>query len=283
MADTGGRSLTRPTTARSALQTALQAPDSYGLVLGLLLLNFILTPSAPGVHGLAVRVMVQAATLLFALHTSRVHRRTMVAASAIAGLSVVLALLAVMTGEGARTQGALQGTLALLLLLTVPAVLRRILTAPEIGLEIIFGALDVYLIFGLLFSALYAAIGELLSVPFFTNPHHVAPESYQFFSFVTLLTVGYGNLVPASELGQSLAVLEALVGQVYLVTLVARLVSGMQPGSSRRAHERLLAEREARERAARDHPDGDTGPSSEQLAPTTTRPSTGTEAPETSA
>ena len=50
-----------------------------------------------------------------------------------------------------------------------------------------------------------------------------------FFSFVTLTTTGYGNLVPAGNPGQSMAVLEALIGQLFLVTAVAKLVTAWKP------------------------------------------------------
>ena len=57
-----------------------------------------------------------------------------------------------------------------------------------------------------------------------------ASSDYLFFSYTTLTTTGYGNLVPAGTVGQSLAVLEMLVGQIFLVTLVAGLVSLWRPG-----------------------------------------------------
>ena len=50
-----------------------------------------------------------------------------------------------------------------------------------------------------------------------------------FFSFITLTTTGYGNLVPAGNPGQSMAVLEALIGQLFLVTAVAKLVTAWKP------------------------------------------------------
>jgi hypothetical protein len=120
------------------------------------------------------------------------------------------------------------------------------LTADIVNGETIFGALDVYIIFGMLFSAIYASIGAFSPSPFFGTDASINSGSYQFFSFVTFTTVGYGNLVPATQLGQSLAVIEALLGQVYLVTLVARLVGGFQRGAGHRAAERLAAERAAR-------------------------------------
>ena len=57
-----------------------------------------------------------------------------------------------------------------------------------------------------------------------------------FFSFVTLTTTGYGNLVPAGNPGQSFAVLEALIGQLFLVTMVAKLVNAWKPRGWNASH-----------------------------------------------
>lgn len=245
----------RPLNARTALRLALQAPNSYGFVLVLLLVSFILAPLAQGLDALWARVLVQGAVVLFAIHTSRVHRRTLRVAALIVAVSLALSLEAVVTGGTNLTEGHVEALLALLIAISVPAMLRRILTAKEVGADIVLGALDVYILFGMFFAALYASVGGLSSTPFFTTHQQVNAGGYQFFSFITLTTVGYGNLVPATSLGQSLAVLEAVAGQVYLVTLVARLVSAWQPGIRRSALERYLAEREEKEKAARDDSD----------------------------
>ena len=57
---------------------------------------------------------------------------------------------------------------------------------------------------------------------------------YLYFSFVTITTVGYGDFTAASGLGRALASLEALLGQVYLVTVVATIVVGHEPGCASR-------------------------------------------------
>jgi hypothetical protein len=230
---------------RTLLLVVLKAPDSYGLVLALLIVSFILAPLGAGSDWLWVRVLVQGVTMLFALHTARAQRRTMRLAAGLFGISMVLALTVVVSQGTRDAQGTIEALIALLLAVTGPAILRRILTSGTVDGEVIIGALDVYIIFGMFFSSLYASIGSFSASGFFTTETNVNAGSYQFFSFVTLTTVGYGNLVPAGQLGQSLAVLEALFGQIYLVTLVARLVSNLQPGNRRRAIERLEEERRA--------------------------------------
>src|SRR5947208_7506201 len=95
---------------RIGLWVILRAPDSYGLVLFLLIVSFILAPVGQGANWLWVRVLVQGATMLFALHTSRVPRRAMRLASAFVAVSLVLALGAAVLGAKER-QGAVEALL----------------------------------------------------------------------------------------------------------------------------------------------------------------------------
>jgi hypothetical protein len=113
----------------------------------------------------------------------------------------------------------------LLLIVTPLAIARRISTHRVVTTETLLGALCVYLLLGFSFAFVYSAIGSLGSAPFFTGQSHATPNDYLFFSYTTLTTVGYGNLVPAGTTGQTFAMLEALTGQIYLIIVVARLVS----------------------------------------------------------
>jgi hypothetical protein len=231
-----------PLSVRTLLLVAMRAPDSYGFLLLLLLASFILAPLVAQPQWLWIRVVLQGVILLFALRTSRVHRRTMGLAGVLCTLAVVLALARVYSGRRSVPPGVLEAVLALLLALPIPAILRRVLTTTPDDGETVVGALDVYILFGMFFAALYAAIAAFSPTPFFGPQAPVTSGSYEFFSFVTLTTVGYGNLVPATQLGQSLAVVEAVLGQIYLVTLVARLVSAFQQGTRRRDLGRLAAD-----------------------------------------
>ncbi len=102
-------------------------------------------------------------------------------------------------------------------------ILNRILRHPSVSLETIAGAIDVYVILFLIFSSLYRAIASASGGPFFVLVHHASVNQYLYFSFATQTTVGYGDLTVATNLGRSLVVMEALLGQIFLVTLVARL------------------------------------------------------------
>ena len=113
----------------------------------------------------------------------------------------------------------------LLVTATLPVTISRVLRHRRVSHETVLGALCAYVLIGLLFAFLYLAVNELRSEPFFAQPGEHEQGEYLYFSFVALTTLGFGDLSPSVGLPQALTVLEALLGQVFLVTLVARLVT----------------------------------------------------------
>jgi hypothetical protein len=109
------------------------------------------------------------------------------------------------------------------------AVVRDIATRPRVDQEAVLGAIAAYLIVGMCFAFTYRAIGVLQPTPFFGAEGPGDMSQTLFFSFVTLTTTGYGNLVPATNPGQSLAVMEAVLGQLFLVTAVAKIITAWKP------------------------------------------------------
>jgi hypothetical protein len=114
---------------------------------------------------------------------------------------------------------------ALLLLFAAVMVVRRILARPTVTVQSIYGALSAYLIIGLMFASVYAALDHLGTSDFFADNQPANTQTYQYFSFTTLTTLGYGDFTAAESGSRSIAVLEAMTGQVFLATLVARLVT----------------------------------------------------------
>ena len=86
------------------------------------------------------------------------------------------------------------------------------------------GVLCFYLLVGLFFAYLYTAIQNLGGAPFFANGDAATSSRTVYFSFTTITTVGYGDFTARTNLGHTLAVTEALLGQIYLVTVVAAIV-----------------------------------------------------------
>lgn len=120
---------------------------------------------------------------------------------------------------------------AILLILGTHACFRFVFESGRIDEERIFASLSLYLLFGVFFSLIFAVIEESMPGSFHYQdtllPNTVARPLLQlfYFSFVTLATLGYGDVVPISGPAKGMAILEAVIGQMYLVVVVSRLVS----------------------------------------------------------
>ena len=104
------------------------------------------------------------------------------------------------------------GAAAIMLATAAVTILRRVIVgASRVDFRTILGALSVFTLIGLLFAFLYFAFGRWTGGEFFSGVAQARASDYLFFSYTTLTTTGYGNLVPAGSVGQSFAVLEMLV------------------------------------------------------------------------
>jgi len=199
----------------------------YGVLLLVLITTYVLSAFSFSRLAGDLQVAAFAAVLLLALRTSRVRRRTAMLAGAVALIGSAAAAAADLT----RTDlgyGAAEIWKALILLLTAVLIVRRVLDRPTVTVQSIYGALSAYLIIGLMFAAFYAAIWHLSGGPFFASRQPASTQTFQYFSFTTLTTLGYGDFTAISNSGRAIAVIEALAGQVFLATLVARLVAAFR-------------------------------------------------------
>ena len=116
--------------------------------------------------------------------------------------------------------------LNILLVATTPVVIARALWRRQvIDVRTVLGAVCIYVLLGMMFAFVYAAINGIGETPFFVQTAHATTPDFLYFSFITQTTVGYGDFTAAGDLGRALAVVEALTGQLYLVTIIAVLVS----------------------------------------------------------
>jgi hypothetical protein len=214
------------------MRRAERANDAFGLVLLLVLVTYTLASLIEN-HGWTSVVLTVAtgATSVVALVSAHARARFVRATMLLAGLTVVLAA----AGAAADDRTWLNLATAIqvsLLAVAMAAVLRRVLTAPEVGSRTILGALSVYTVLGILFTFVYGVIDRMQGGPFFEGHPHPAGSDFLFFSYTTLTTTGYGNLVPGGQPGRLVAGIEMMAGQIFLVTLVAGLVSLWRPGDA---------------------------------------------------
>ena len=204
--------------------------DRYGLLLVTLFLSLGVQGIAPpgalqqlvvtGLAGAGAALAVRAAGL-----DARLVRLAAALALIVLGLSVLRATV------GGVGEGAALAMNAGLVALGPPAVaagiVRDLRATGQVRLAAVLGVLSLYLLLGMLFAFVYGAIDRLGGDPFFAGAQATTASNSLYFSFATLTTVGFGDYVARSDLGHTLAVLEALIGQIYLVTVVSLIVSNL--------------------------------------------------------
>jgi Ion channel len=217
-APSGGRAWRR-------LARSVVSADSYGLVLLLVLVTYVVSVSADKQVAAPVVLTVQLVTVWLTLRTSRARPATRLIADIGLSVAAVGTLLSFFNHEPGAELGGIFALCCLLYLIAPFSILRHLILRRDIDFETLLGAIAAYLLIGMFFAFAYQAIGQLGSVPFFGSDGPGSLSQDLFFSFVTMTTVGYGNLVPAANPGQTLAVFEAVTGQLFLVVAVGKIIS----------------------------------------------------------
>jgi hypothetical protein len=141
------------------------------------------------------------------------------------GLGLLVVYNATIAFRGPNSLSVLFGSLTLFYTLYVPVIIvRHALSSPRVDHNVIMGALCAYILLGVAWGAGYAMLETHSPGSFQAPGAQPVRQSLVYFSFVTLTTLGYGDITPVAGIARFLSVLEALFGQVYLVVLVAKLV-----------------------------------------------------------
>ena len=184
---------------------------------------------APGDLQQVVVTALAGAILLLAFRAAEFPRWAVGAAAALA--AVILVLSIVRATAGGIGDGAARAMNATLLVFGPPAVavgvLRELRASGQVRLDAVLGVLSLYMLLGLLFGFVYGALDRFGDEPFFAGGEAATVAHCLYFSFTTLTTVGYGDFVSQTDVGHTLAVFEALIGQIYLVTVVSLIVGNL--------------------------------------------------------
>jgi hypothetical protein len=202
--------------------------DSFGSVMVFIFATYVLSVTVTASWGKALVLVVQIATVWLALRVSHARRVIRLAASIALAIALVVAVLSLVGVGDSNLSGAVFLASGILYLIAPVSIVRSLVAQPQVDQETVLGALDAYLFVGMAFAYLYATLGAI-DPPFFQGGGSDTVPNTLFFSFTTLTTTGYGNLVPAANPGQSLAVLEMLIGQLFLVTAVAKVINAWRP------------------------------------------------------
>jgi hypothetical protein len=261
-------SMANRTGLRAAVARRPEGGRRFGLLLALLVSTYLVSAFVSGPLIKTLQLALFLTVELIAVRASRVPRRIARMVNVVVVAGSVAALVPLRISSAGPETGTAFAWIALLLLFAAFLIVSEVLTARDITLQSIFGAISAYLIIGFTFAAVYGAMSAFGGVPFFANGQPATAATFQYFSFSTLTTVGYGDFTPTVAGGRAVAVMEAILGQVFLAVLVGWLVSvyraprfsqddaGTEPGTAPTARQNratmgAIVRRSSRHRPAR--------------------------------
>jgi hypothetical protein len=204
--------------------------ERFGLLLGAILTAFAIQGiSSPEKWEQVLVTALLGITLLLALWTAEARRRFIRAAVLIVALLILLSI--VEAANGNLDARATRMANALLVGLAPPAIIlgvvRSLRAKQAVTIEAVFGVLCVYILLGMFFAFVYGSVNNRGAGAFFAGGEQATVAKCLYYSFTTLTTVGYGDLTARTNLGHTLSVSEALIGQIYLVTVVSLIVANL--------------------------------------------------------
>jgi hypothetical protein len=200
---------------------------SYELVLLFVVATYVISVSVSESHAAPIVLTVQLATVWLALRTSNARRPVRRLADIVLCLAAVVAIAGFFLHKEGTELGAIFAVSCALYLIAPFAIVRNLVLRNNVDRESLIGAVTAYLLIGMFFAFAYRAAGELGSVPFFGSAGSGTLSKDLFFSFQTITTLGYGNITPAANPGQTLAIAEAVTGQLFLIVAVGKVISSM--------------------------------------------------------
>ena len=205
------------------LRDDVRSGESYALVLALLLASLVVGIAAPETTWTrVVRDIVLSVTIVVAYWTAT-RRRALFPGLLLPGVALVFVLVGAL--EGARTHAGTAAIGAVLVGGVACLVTRDLVRRGRVNLQTVFGALSLYVLLGMFFGLVYMFLADVTDAAFFARGDDGTSGEHLYYSFVAISTTGFGDLAPATGIGRALTVLEIVLGQLYLVTVVAVLVS----------------------------------------------------------
>lgn len=212
------------------LAEAMLSADSYGAVLLSILITYAMAVIVTGDQARTLVLVLQIVTVWLVFRVSHARPAVRSATNVLLAIAGVIAVLNLLALTGSSPGQFLFAASCALYLIAPVAIVRYIVLRRVVDLETILGAVAAYILIGMFFAFAYRWIGDVGSGAFFGAQGDGTLADDLFFSFTTLTTIGYGSLVPAGNPGQSFAVAEGLIGQLFLIVAVAKAVSAWRPG-----------------------------------------------------
>ena len=218
--------------ARGETLRNLRGSHRYGFVLVAITIPIAFSLATPtnAAWERATTVVLFGVAIMISLIVAQARQRVQIIAFVLLGAVMVTALIDAIVGSqvsGGISRAIVGVMIALAPLTLARGVSRHLRQEGQVTLDAVFGAVAIYLMLGAMFASIDNAVGALSSHGFFAQAENPGFETYLYFSYTTLATVGYGDFTPGPSLARALAITEALAGQLYLVTVVAVLVSNI--------------------------------------------------------
>jgi hypothetical protein len=225
--------------AQELVTGAQRTQYTFGVVLVLILVSLTFQVAAPETELARFAILsLHGLVLLSGLFAARAHPVLItVAVVAVVASLLVSGFALIGPGEVSEIPAAVVNMMfvGLTPIIVARGLIREIREDRTVTWRTITGVLCIYLLIGIFFAFVYGVIDSVDDATFFPHVGAADTSDFLYFSFTTLTTTGYGDLVTENELGRSMAVAEALIGQIYLVTVVALIVSNFRPPSRRSA------------------------------------------------
>jgi hypothetical protein len=228
----------RPTGENRAVADDQSPNDHFWQLLAVTGVSFVMIPLFDAIKwGRIPTTLLISVVVIVSWNKSGIRRRhqvwgtiaTLIAAAFVVSATAVGEPSPVGPTQGSDLATVLASSLLTIMIATAPVlILRRIVRDHiRITLDSVAGALAAYVLIGFTFTSMYQTLDFMTGDFFEQSLASTSWATFQYFSFVTMTTLGYGDLTPATTIGQNLAVLEALFGQLFLVSVVALFVANL--------------------------------------------------------
>lgn len=212
----------------------LDGASGYAIVFVLLVVSYALCAMQRGTNPSPWAFLVILATVAVVFHVAGTRPLVQRIAWAILSAAALATIVATLLGASGHVLDIVFSTASMVALLIAPAtIIAHQVKRRGLNLEALLAAVTAYVLVGLFFTFVFNLFSLVSPMPMFGAPEDDSLANQLFFSFTTLTTTGYGNLVPVGAGPQAAAVAEAITGQLFLITAVARIMRGT--GSARGA------------------------------------------------
>jgi hypothetical protein len=198
----------------------------YGAVLMLAILALVFIIVAPSAAwSRAAALVIESAALLVAVATARAPVAVRRHRAVVGGvLAIVVVFGVAVSAVPPELDYALSGLVAGAIPVAIVGGLLGLVRERGVTLQAVAGALAIYLMVGLVFAWVIGFVARVGSTPYFAQGTDGTVSDHVYYSFTVMTTTGFGDLSAATHVGRALAVIEMLVGQIYLVTVIGVLV-----------------------------------------------------------